>query len=268
MRNIKIILLLLTFLVKSYSQDDKVDCGFIKYNYTLPAERLIQKESTLYFNDSISKFIFDKSESNQNEESKINTDGNSINLSFSSVDEQGSCVYRNFNNEELIIRKSKTDKLFDSYKYNDNWIKIDWEITNDTLTISKFKCRKAVGDFRGRKYIVWFSEEIPLPYGPWKLFGLPGLIIEAEDSEKMFKATFLGLEYPSSCEVELLSKPTASETKTLKEYVDFLDNYNDYVFKKMQSRLPRHLANSMRQETKANNGRKFRDEKVFEWEKE
>ena len=86
-------------------------------------------------------------------------------------------------------------------------------------------------------------------------------------SEKMFKATFKSIDYPTNCKNSDLKEPTAVEIKTLKEYVEFRDNYQDYVFKKMQSRLPRHLANSMQQGTKPNGGRKYRDEKIFEWEK-
>lgn len=263
MKNI-ILFVLILFTLSSYSQKK---CGSVNYDYTLPAERIIVKESTLYFNDSISKFVFDKFDKTQNSESKVNSDGNSINLNFSSTDEQGSSVFRNFYSEKILIRKSKTDKLFESYLYEDTWLKINWEIKEDTIKIGNFKCKKAIGDFRGRTYIAWFTEEIPLPYGPWKLYGLPGLILQAEDTEKMFKATFKSIDYPRNCENSDLKEPTAVEIKTLKEYVEFRDNYQDYVFKKMQSRLPRHMANSMQQGTKPNSGRKYRDEKVFEWEK-
>jgi GLPGLI family protein len=262
MKNILLFIFTL-FTLYSYSQKK---CGNVNYVYTLPAESIIIKESTLFFNDSISKFVYDKIDNKQNSESKVESDGTSISLSFSSTDAQGSNVYRNFNSEKIVIRKSKTEKLFESYIYEDTWIKIDWKIQEDTMKIGNFNCKKAIGTFRGRTYIAWFTEEIPLPYGPWKLYGLPGLILQAEDTEKMFKATFKSVNYPIECENSDLEKPSAVETKTLKEYVEFRDNYNDYVFKKMQSRLPRHLANSMQQGPKPTFGRKYRDEKIFEWE--
>lgn len=233
----------------------------------MPAEKLVIKESTLLFDDSVSKFVFDKMDNITTPESKVKTDVNSISLSFSSADEQGAAIFRDFTNEILLVREAKIDKLFESYLYEDTWLKIDWKIQEDTKKIGSFKCKKATGNFRGRTYIAWFTEDIPLPYGPWKLYGLPGLILQAEDTEKMFKATFKSITYPTVCENNDLERPTAAEMKTLKEYVEFRDNIHDYVFKKIQSRLPRDLANNMQQIKKPSNGRKYRDEKIFEWER-
>ena len=63
--------------------------------------------------------------------------------------------------------------------------------------IGDFKCFKASCNFRGRDYTAWFTLEIPLPYGPWKLQGLPGLILEAYDTDKEIYFYFKSIEYPS-----------------------------------------------------------------------
>ena len=44
----------------------------------------------------------------------------------------------------------------------------------------------ATVEFAGRKYSAWFTTELPLPYGPYKFGGLPGLILKIEDAEKQF----------------------------------------------------------------------------------
>ena len=46
-----------------------------------------------------------------------------------------------------------------------------------------FNCQQATVHFRGRNYEAWFTEEIPTSVGPWKFFGLPGLILEVKDSQ-------------------------------------------------------------------------------------
>lgn len=67
-------------------------------------------------------------------------------------------------------------------RYEEPVPQIDWEIAEQTDTIAGYRCLAAEGDFGGRRWKVWFAPEIPLPYGPWKLGGLPGLILRAEDS--------------------------------------------------------------------------------------
>ncbi len=70
-----------------------------------------------------------------------------------------------------------------------------WEITDET-TVSRdgYNVRKAVADYMGREWTVWYTEEIPLPYGPWLFHGLPGLVIMAADSEELFIFRYMGME--------------------------------------------------------------------------
>ena len=63
--------------------------------------------------------------------------------------------------------------------------KVDWTLTEDTLTISGLLCHRAIGRLYGKQWTAWYTEEIPSSAGPWKLRGLPGLIVKAEDSESV-----------------------------------------------------------------------------------
>lgn len=67
----------------------------------------------------------------------------------------------------------------------------DWFIFDEAKTINNHLCRKATTTYKGRDYEVWFTDEYPTMFGPWKLNGLPGLIIVAQDkrSEVFFEAT-------------------------------------------------------------------------------
>lgn len=75
---------------------------------------------------------------------------------------------------------------------------ISWELTSETKKIGDHVVHKATCHFRGRDYTAWFTTDIPLPYGPWKLQGLPGLILEAYDTHKEIYWYFKALEYPTS----------------------------------------------------------------------
>ncbi|WP_373763357.1 GLPGLI family protein [Porphyromonas loveana] len=60
----------------------------------------------------------------------------------------------------------------------------------ERVTICGYSCRKATGEFGGRKWTVWYTTDIPVSSGPWKLGDLPGLILRASDAtgEHSFEA--------------------------------------------------------------------------------
>lgn len=101
---------------------------------------------------------------------------------------------------QIINRKTKT--LYSNTRFNNSVIyqevlpSINWKIRSKQKKIEGIKVQKATCTFRGRKYIAWFATEIPIPLGPWKLNGLPGLIIEAYDSNKELLFLFKKLELP------------------------------------------------------------------------
>ncbi|MCC6413227.1 MAG: GLPGLI family protein [Saprospiraceae bacterium] len=57
-----------------------------------------------------------------------------------------------------------------------------------------YQCLKATGHFRGRDYEVWFTPDIPISSGPFKLGGLPGLILEGRSTDGLVQFIFQRLE--------------------------------------------------------------------------
>ena len=64
---------------------------------------------------------------------------------------------------------------------------IAWTLTVDTLTVNGYHCQQATTTFRGVAWTVWYTEEIPSSAGPWRLRGLPGLIVEAKSEAHTFR---------------------------------------------------------------------------------
>ncbi len=82
---------------------------------------------------------------------------------------------------------------------SDNLEMPQWEL-HDTTTTSAlgYEVKMATADFMGRKWIVWYTEEIPVPAGPWLLWGTPGLIVHAKDSEDIFTFKMLNVDMPDT----------------------------------------------------------------------
>lgn len=67
---------------------------------------------------------------------------------------------------------------------------IQWKIENKTKRIGEHKCQLAMGILVGEQYEAWFTTDIPIPFGPWELYGLPGLILEASNTTGTRKYVF------------------------------------------------------------------------------
>ena len=64
--------------------------------------------------------------------------------------------------------------------------KFNWKTENDKQKIGSYNTQKATTEFAGRKWIAWFTTDIPLQDGPYKFHGLPGLIVKIEDDAKNY----------------------------------------------------------------------------------
>lgn len=74
----------------------------------------------------------------------------------------------------------------------------NWTIEPDSVkTILGYECTLATMDYHGRHWKAWFATDIPLQDGPWKLCGLPGLILEADADCGKYRFIATGIEAAS-----------------------------------------------------------------------
>lgn len=115
----------------------------------------------------------------------------------------------------------------EKYWYEEEMPQIDWELADSTKTILGYECQMATGDFHGRKWTAWFTAEVPLQNGPWKLGGLPGLILEASDNSGLYTFTATGIQQSSRPIVPIYSADNyekVTRTEFLKAKRQFTDN--------------------------------------------
>lgn len=88
----------------------------------------------------------------------------------------------NLSNNKLIVY---SDMSPDHYKYTQNLPLVNWNLADQTDNICGYLCHKATGEYGGRNWTVWYTAEIPVPFGPWKMMGLPGLVLKAVDNDSI-----------------------------------------------------------------------------------
>lgn len=143
------------------------------------------KGSTYYSRD---KFV---SDSITNVEIQKQMKSNSGNMNINRKEKQGQVSYK--------VTKAYPDfttYLFrsissDRYKIKEGE-KPEWKILSDKQKIGEYNTQKATTSFGGREWIAWFSTDIPFQDGPYKFYGLPGLIVKIEDTTGSHIMTLVG----------------------------------------------------------------------------
>ena len=119
-----------------------------------------------------------------------------------------------------------------------------WKILPEKEKIGAYEAQKAETEFGGRKWTAWFSSEIPIQDGPYKFYGLPGLIVKIEDYTGTHTMTLVGNKTFIPSAEEEISMPSGMVTvgiggKPLK--------INEKQFRKLWKEYTNDPAKKMRQ---------------------
>jgi len=99
--------------------------------------------------------------------------------------------FKGYKQTSFLIKKNDNNE-YQNYEYigDVNFYKIDekaeqnWKITDSIKIADELHLQKATTQFGGRSWVAWFSKDIPIPYGPYKFNGLPGLIVDLYDTKE------------------------------------------------------------------------------------
>lgn len=105
----------------------------------------------------------------------------------------------------------------------------DWTFSEtDTINVCGYICKKATCKFRGREWTAWYAEELGMDAGPWKLHGLPGLILKAADGLSLIQYEATSIEqdqvYPIEKQIPYKSLRVLDHARFLElEHMDAFD---------------------------------------------
>ncbi len=220
----KYFIFLLLFSHLTYSQ--KAD-GYIDYQYIhkvdLADKAKIRKAQFRMFFTPTKTFAYNLDTFNRT--LQIANELGDQNTEFK--DEKNQIKPKNF--EILDIQ----NQVFNSFEFKNisylvkDIVKQDWTILEDKKQILNYNCQKAITTFRGRDYEAWFTIDIPVQFGPWKLNGLPGAILFAID--KTGDVAFTAIKISITQVDNIVEEPSNYEVVTKEKFAEINDNYTSQI---------------------------------------
>lgn len=138
----------------------------------------------------------------------------------------------------------------DNYKVLEDK-KPEWKILPEKQKIGEYNAQKATTNFGGRQWTAWFSTDIPFQDGPYKFYGLPGLIVKIED-----KTGTHSMELKGNKKIEITAEKSIDAPEGLK-LVGFGGKeieVNENQFKKVWKAYVNDPAKNMREMAMRNGG--------------
>lgn len=136
-------------------------------------------------------------------------------------------IYKNY----PAGRLTHTEKICqDWFRYEEEMPSLDWELTDSVAIVLGYECQSARCKFRGREWTVFYTEDIPLTDGPWKLHGLPGLIMKASDADGHYTFECIGIKSKADRPITIYKVPFNKTDR--KGYYDAKHRYdiNPYAY--------------------------------------
>lgn len=220
--------ILLFFTFVSYSQNS----GKIEYNTFFSYARSIEYESFLFFDNENSLFSYKVKGDEIYESTENYTD-------YIIIDTTTSTILLNKTKNILFENHFKEKIHYYSYEKQP---KIKWELLSNTKVFKNITCSLAKTNFRGRVFYAWYAPSIAVSYGPWKLQGLPGLIIEAYDETKEVIFQFNKIQIPYRYDFNTIKDEINDSYKiSLLEHVENRKYFSADLEKRIKTKFSRNI---------------------------
>ncbi len=130
-------------------------------------------------------------------------------------------IFKNYPEGKL----THTEKIcMDWFRYEEDMPEFEWELTDSVINILGYDCHMAKCNFRGREWTAYYAEEIPLMEGPWKLHGLPGLIMKARDNDGQYNFECIGIKSKADRPITIYKVPYNTTSRS--KYYDAKHRYD------------------------------------------
>ncbi|MCL1668789.1 GLPGLI family protein [Elizabethkingia ursingii] len=87
------------------------------------------------------------------------------------------------------------------------------DFSKEKREILSYPVQKATTEFGGRKWTAWFSTSLPFSDGPYKFYGLPGLILKIIDSSNNHDYELISIKKIKSDSYKMLADASYANSK-------------------------------------------------------
>jgi len=232
----KKVTLLLVLMLSQFILGQEVKSYLVSYNYVNVGLNE-SKSVSLYIKGNESLTIFNKNDSIINKNSF--DDKGDFNINISGDDKVGKRVYKNLKEKQIVFRDfySTEGKLRPCIVEEELPI-FKWVFGVKAKKIGKFLCNSAELNFRGRTFEVWYTNQIPISHGPWKFYGLTGLIMEIKSKDLNISFTINKIKESNSVS-DKIQIPKEGKKILFNDYVNYKENTIKDFIKNLYSKLPR-----------------------------
>lgn len=151
----------------------------------------------------------------------------------------------NFNTQIFKDTKKGILKKYETIQYQtfsaNTTFPATWKLFSEFKTLLGHKCQKAEIEFGGRSWVAWYAVDIPIPDGPYKFNGLPGLILQVASADG---------EYSFNCQG--ITKTASHAIMVPKPVIEYGNEANEKVIKQRIIKDPASLYRSQLQSLKSN----------------
>jgi len=128
-------------------------------------------------------------------------------------------TYKNYATEKIAELRELGPK---KYVIEDTLRKLGWKLSDDTMTVKGYTCRKASAKTRqGDDVIAWYTEAIASPSGPEQFGGLPGMILKMDIGAGWM--VFTATDIQPTADKQLVKAPTGGKKITRAEFQKMMD---------------------------------------------
>lgn len=233
---------ILTFQIhaQTYYAEYELTRSINYMEFTAKSELFVDSDKTLFLVHPYKNLLKDGQEINNDSGSGIVMSGGRERC------EEPKKYYIDYRNQKRLEYLYENDCRASMW-IKENYEPIEWTILNETKTIGDFTAIAAEAYISDRKWIAYFTLDIPINYGPWRLHGLPGLVLEAHSLPDEIEDVYVNQDAPEVFSFKLvqfketdqsIEFPKIKSTKSFDEYKNSIIKHETNYIKYLRSSVP------------------------------